>query len=80
MQDTVSRHMVTNDQRCDREKIGVLVGQTHEDQHASWLYQRHNQPDTEDRSYVSLSNGTDGTDGTDGTVGVGSVGGESRLS
>ena len=77
MQDKVTRHMDTNDQRCDREKIGVLVGQTHEHQHASWLYQRHNQPETEDCSYVSLSNGTDGIDGTEG---VGSVGGESRLS
>lgn len=30
MKDKVTRHMDTNDQRCDREKIGVLVGQTHE--------------------------------------------------
>ena len=80
MQDKVTRHMDTNDQRCDREKIGVLVGQTHEHQHASWLYQRHNQLYSKDCSYVSLSNGRDGTDGTGGTDGVGSVGGESRLS
>lgn len=30
MQDKVTRHMDTNDQMCDREKIVVLVGQTHE--------------------------------------------------
>ena len=77
MQDKVTRHMVTNDQRCDREKIGVLVGQTHEHQHASWLYQRHNQPDTQHCSYVSISKGTVGTEGP---CGAGSVGGESRLS
>ena len=39
MQDSVTRHP------DDNEEIGVLVGQTHVHLHASWLYQRHNQPE-----------------------------------
>ena len=54
MQDKVTRHMDTNDQMCDREKIVVLVGQTHVHLHASWLYQRHNQPEGRDYRDASL--------------------------
>ena len=63
MQDSVTRHP------DDNEEIGVLVGQTHVHLHASWLYQRHNQPDTGHCSHASLSTGAEATSGAGSLVG-----------